>query len=306
MTVGEAVQHARMAEVFIGSEAVSTGRFSRHELRRFYRPIFRGVYVPKSAEVTLRDRTVAAWLATGRKGAIAGLAASALHGAGWVDHDVPIELVGVTSRPQDGLITRNERIDADEITRISGLPVTNRVRTAFDLGRYQPRARALGCLDALMRNQVFACDAVNVLADRYPKVRGVRQLRELLPLIDAGAQSPRESLIRLQLHDAGLPRAQTQVPVLDGYTPVAFLDTGWPRYRVAVEYDGDHHRKDRRQYVRDLARLRMLEERGWIVIRVIAEESPDAWIARVAAALRSRGCRIEIDKMRRPTRPFAA
>ncbi|SIM04866.1 cullin, a subunit of E3 ubiquitin ligase [Mycobacteroides abscessus subsp. abscessus] len=234
---------------------------------------------------------MAAWLASGRRGVVAGLAASNLHGASWVDHDVPIELVGVKCRQQEGLIARNERIGADEITRISGLPVTHRVRTAFDLGRYQPRTRAMGCLDALMRNQVFALDEVAGLSQRYPKVRGVRQLRELLPLIDAGA---------------GLPRAQTQVPVFDGYTPIAFLDIGWPQYLVAVEYDGDHHRRDRRQYVKDLARLRMLEERGWIVIRVIAEESPGAWIARTTAALRSRGCHIEIDEMQRSTRPFAA
>ncbi|SKQ96076.1 cullin, a subunit of E3 ubiquitin ligase [Mycobacteroides abscessus subsp. abscessus] len=295
-----------MAAVFVGSEAVSAGQLTRHELQRFYRPIFRGVYLPKSAEPTLRDRTVAAWLASGRRGVVAGLAASNLHGASWVDHDVPIELVGVKCRQQEGLIARNGRIGADEITRISGLPVTHRVRTAFDLGRYQPRTRAMGCLDALMRNQVFALDEVAGLSQRYPEVRGVRQLRELLPLIDAGAQSPRESLIRLQLRDAGLPRAQTQVPVFDGYTPIAFLNIGWPQYLVAVEYDGDHHRRDRRQYVKDLARLRMLEERGWIVIRVIAEESPGAWIARTTAALRSRGCHIEIDEMQRSTRPFAA
>lgn len=280
-----------MAAVFVGSEAVSAGQLTRHELQRFYRPIFRGVYLPKSAEPTLRDRTVAAWLASGRRGVVAGLAASNLHGASWVDHDVPIELVGVKCRQQEGLIARNERIGADEITRISGLPVTHRVRTAFDLGRYQPRTRAMGCLDALMRNQVFARDEVAGLSQRYPKVRGVRQLRELLPLIDAGA---------------GLPRAQTQVPVFDGYTPIAFLDIGWPQYLVAVEYDGDHHRRDRRQYVKDLARLRMLDERGWTVIRVIAEESPGAWIARTTAALRSRGCHIEIDEMQRSTRPFAA
>jgi len=32
---------------------------------------------------------------------------------------------------------------------------------------------------------------------------------------------------------------------------------------VAVEYDGDQHRSDRRQYVKDLSRLRMFEHRGW-------------------------------------------
>lgn len=125
-----------MAAVFVGSEAVSAGQVTRHELQRFYRPIFRGVYLAKSAEPTLRDRTVAAWLASGRRGVVAGLAASSLHGASWVDQDVPIELVGVKCRQQEGLIARNERIGADEVTRISGLPVTHRVRTAFDLGRY--------------------------------------------------------------------------------------------------------------------------------------------------------------------------
>lgn len=58
---------------------------------------------------------------------------------------------------------------------------------------------------------------------------------------------------------------------------------------VAVEYDGDHHRKDRKQYVKDIARLRMLEALGWIVIRVIAEDDPHDWLARVEAALIERG-----------------
>jgi very-short-patch-repair endonuclease len=66
---------------------------------------------------------------------------------------------------------------------------------------------------------------------------------------------------------------------------VAWLDMGWRDYKVAVEYDGDHHRKDRRQYVKDIARLRMLEALGWIVIRVIAEDKPTAVIARVEDSL---------------------
>jgi len=41
-----------------------------------------------------------------------------------------------------------------------------------------------------------------------------------------------------------------------------------------------HHRKDRRQYVKDIARIRMLEDMGWIVIRVIAEERRAQWLAR--------------------------
>jgi very-short-patch-repair endonuclease len=103
-----------------------------------------------------------------------------------------------------------------------------------------------------------------------------------------------------------MPVPQTQIPVFDGRRPVAFLDMGWEEFKVAVEYDGDHHRKDRRQYVKDIARIRMLEAMGWIIIRVIAEERPAQWLARVEEALVSRGCRIEINESQRLIRTLAA
>jgi hypothetical protein len=280
-----------MSQVILGGEAVAAGVVTRHELRRWYTNLYRGVYIPKEREASLRDRAIGAWLASGRKGVIAGIAASALHGAPWVDPTVPIELVGVKCAPQDGLIARKERVADDEITRRSGLPVTTRVRTAFDLGRHLDRPDALARLDALMWNQKFSRDAVLALAQRYPRARNVRQLRELLPLVDGGAESPRESTTRLWLHDAGFPRPETQIPVLARSTqPVAYLDMGWRDFMVAVEYDGDHHRKDRKQYVKDIARLRMLEALGWTVIRVIAEDSPHDWLARVGDALHAAGC----------------
>ncbi|WP_123027761.1 endonuclease domain-containing protein [Mycolicibacterium stellerae] len=296
-----------MSEVFIGSEELAAGRVTRHQLRRWYTPVYRGVYARRDAHLSLRDRAIAAWLASGRKGVVAGVAASALHGAPWVDPDVPIELVGVKIRPQPGLVPRADRIADGEITRVSGLPVTSRVRTAFDMGRHLERTEAVARLDALMWNQAFSRADVCALGDRYPRAPGLRRLLELLPLVDGGAESPRESSLRLWLVDAGLPQPETQIPVLHGSTaPVAFLDMGWRDFKVAAEYDGDHHRKSRRQYVKDIARLRMLEALGWIVIRVIAEDKPKDVIARVEAALIARGCAVEIDELQRFTRTFAA
>lgn len=294
-----------MGEVILGGEAVRAGVVTRHELRRDFTTLFRGVFIRKGAEITLRDRATGAWLATGRKGVIAGVAASALHGAPWVDPEHPIEVAGVKGRPQNGLVLRTERLHEDEITRLSGLPVSTRVRTAFDLARHLDRAESLARLDALMWNQRFAIAEVARLARRRPRVGGLAQLRELLPLVDGGAASPCESRIRLCLHDSGFPRAKTQIPVLVRSRPVAFLDMGWQKYGVAVEYDGDHHRKDRRQYVKDIQRMRMLEEMGWIVIRVIAEEQPEAWMGRVEAALRKRGCPLRLGAGR-PDAPGAA
>jgi hypothetical protein len=286
-----------MAEVILGGEAVRAGVVTRHELARWYTPLFRGVYVPKGEQLSLRDRAIGAWLATGRKGTVAGLAAAALHGAPWIDADSPIEVSGVHHRPQPGLVIRREALADDEIVRRSGLPVTSRIRTAFDLGRLLNRAEALARLDALMWNQRFDVAEVSKLIDRQPRARGVGQLQDLLPLIDGGAASPRESRIRLWLLDCGFPRPETQIPVLEGSRPVAFLDMGWEKYGVAVEYDGDHHRKSRAQYVKDIERLRMLEAKGWIVIRVIAEDRPVEWLTRVQAALASRGCHLDISEL---------
>ncbi len=51
-----------MDRVFIGSEAIAAGQLTEHELRRWYRPIFRDVYAARSIDPSLRDRTQAAWL----------------------------------------------------------------------------------------------------------------------------------------------------------------------------------------------------------------------------------------------------
>jgi Protein of unknown function (DUF559) len=304
--VGGGPHHVGVTEVFIGSEALATGRLSRHELSRWYTAVFHGVYAPKDAKLSLRDRAIAAWLTTRRKGVVAGAAAAALHGSPWVDPEVPIELVGVRCRPQVGLVPRTGRIADGEITRVAGLPVTTRVRTAFDVGRYSDRPEALARLDALMWNQRYSIDDVLGIADSYLRAPKVRQLRELLPLVDGGAASPQESRIRLQLIDAGLPQPETQIPVVIGHRPEAWLDMGWPEFKVAVEYDGDHHRRDRRQYVKDIARLRMLEALGWIVIRVIAEDIPHDVISRVQAALISRGCTVRFDERQKLTGNLAA
>jgi very-short-patch-repair endonuclease len=60
---------------------------------------------------------------------------------------------------------------------------------------------------------------------------------------------------------------------------------------VAAEYDGDQHRSDRRQYVKDIRRREMVDEFGWQVVRVVAEDRPVDVIDRIYNALRRRGYR---------------
>ncbi|KDF02268.1 hypothetical protein Y900_025865 [Mycolicibacterium aromaticivorans JS19b1 = JCM 16368] len=277
-----------MNRVFIGSEALAAGELTEHELRRWYRPVYRGVYVAASVDPSLGDRTWAAWLWSGRRAVISGLAAAALHGSQWVDVGEPIELIGRNSRPHDGLLVRNETLISGEVTKVSGLPVTTPVRTAFDLGRHLRAETAIARLDALKWATFFSIDDVMGLACEHPGARGLRQLKAILPLVDGGAASPKETWLRMLLIDGGFPPPTTQIPVMDGWRILAVLDMGWDDIKVAVEYDGDHHRTNRAQYVKDQRRIRRLEQLGWIVIRVIAEDRPDDVVRQVREAIRRR------------------
>lgn len=302
LAVGPRSHDAAMGEIFLGNEALGSG-MTREELRRWYRPIFRGVYVPKNAVPSLEDRALGAWLTTGRKGVIAGIAASAFHGAAYVARTEPIEILTGDRRKQSGLIVRNDRITGDEVIDINDLPVTSSARTAYDLGRLQKRYVAIARLDALMAAAPFAVEDVATLDFRYGPARGVRQLRELLPLVDPRSESPKESWLRLALIDAGLPipDAQIAVPLEDGTT--AFLDTGYRAIKLGIEYDGDGHQTDRGQYVTDHHRTPMVQNRGWELIKVIKEDTQASVTARAWEAFLRRGG-AEIYEMGNSSRTF--
>jgi hypothetical protein len=286
--VGKRPQAAPM-EPFIGSEAVAAGEVRKHQLRANFRAVYPNVYVSADTVLTVRQRATAGWLWSGRRGVVGGLTAAALYGARWVDPDEPIELIHACGRPPDGIRIHAAVLQPGETVTRAGLPVTTPHRTAFDLGRRGRLEDAVARLDALARATNFDVDGVGELARRHPHSRGLRQLERALPLVDAGAQSPPETRLRLLLTDAGLPRPRTQIPINgpDGRL-FAYLDMGWEDWMVAVEYDGDQHRVDRRQYVKDIRRLEALEQLGWSVIRVVAEDRRADILRRVRAAVSSR------------------
>jgi very-short-patch-repair endonuclease len=63
---------------------------------------------------------------------------------------------------------------------------------------------------------------------------------------------------------------------------------GWADVKVAVEYDGEHHRLDAMAYRKDLIRLEYIQSLGWIVIRVVAKHRRPDIVQRVAEARASR------------------
>ena len=249
--------------------------------------MFPDVYLSKLAPLSLDRRIVAAWLWSRRSATIAGLAAAALHGAQWIDDDATIELVYRSTRPPRGVVARRDVLLDGEVVAMCGMAVTTPERTAFDIGRRAPHREAVARLDALARATRLDVDDVRSLAGKHPGARGLSRLETALDLVDAGAQSPKETYLRLLLVEAGLPRPHTQIPV-STETGTYYLDMGWPEFMVAVEYDGEHHRTDPLQYRKDIRRLETLDRLGWIVIRVIAGDHPGAVLRRVRQALDAR------------------
>ncbi|MDA2889912.1 hypothetical protein PDG61_03215 [Mycolicibacterium sp. BiH015] len=282
-----------MRELVVASEALAAGELTRHDLRRRFVKVHHNVYAPAGLTLTARDRAYAAWLWSRRSATLAGLSAAAMHGARWIPSDAPAELTRVRCGNAHGIVIHQESLLDDEVCLVQSIDCTTAARTAFDLGRRIPGDEAIIRIDALLNATRCPITEVSRVTARHPGARGVRRLRKALELVDAGAESPQETRVRLLLVRSGAPRPETQIPIRNAAGRVVRrIDMGWPVYSVGVEYDGEQHWTDPANHADDIARLEFLAERGWTIVRVSAghlrREPRDIW-RRVDRALRQRG-----------------
>ncbi|WP_382304628.1 hypothetical protein [Herbiconiux sp. UC225_62] len=120
-----------------------------------------------------------------------------------------------------------------------------------------------------------------------------RSARAALARVRPRAESPRETFLRLELVDAGLPEPLTNHPIFDSLgRQIAIGDLVYPDQKVLVEYDGEQHRTDSRQYWRDIERHDDLLAEQWTHIRIGKDSAPEAAVPRTRAALRAAGLRV--------------
>lgn len=279
---------------FRATDALAAGLVTRHQLRTAYAMVHRNVYIRRGQTLSPVTRAVAAWLWSGRTATLAGLSAAALQRTAWIDDWLPAELNRPSRDKARGIILHSDALGDDETCVRDGMRMTTPARTAFDLGRRKGLIAAAVRLDALMRATEVKVADVELLADRHRGARGLVQLRKVLHLVDAGAESPYETKTRLLLVGNGLPRPRTQIRVVDGWGAVlARIDMGWEEWKVGVEFDGAQHWTNPAQRTWDIDRLAELEARGWTIIRVSADllrYRPYVVVERVRRALLTRGC----------------
>ncbi|MEU4158873.1 DUF559 domain-containing protein [Actinoplanes sp. NPDC026670] len=279
------------ARPFRGSQAVAAGQLTKAMLAGpNWRRLFPDVYAHRDTNLDHAAWCRAAMLALPDNIAIGGPSAAVLWGVTTIPPHMPVTLVA----PRQTRLRRARRLSVHytnlaetDVTVHNGIRLTTPARTVFDLGRRHGRADALAALDAMLhRHLLIEPELHTMLADRrtWP---GAGRLAELVTLADPRAESPMESRLRLVIIDAGLPPAavQHQVHTADGEF-LGRVDLAWPELRLAIEYDGDHHR-ERGQFRRDVGRLNALRMAGWTVLRFTADDVmrwPDETARTIVAA----------------------
>jgi hypothetical protein len=212
------------------------------------------------------------------------------------------------SRAPRGRGVRGHQLSGRQVTVVSGpdgLRATSPSSTWAQLGPYVRHPYDLTAIaDAILLTPRIAGPFGRVLreplANRAELVSelhrgrriGVRSLEEAVVRARPGAVSRPETWCRLLILDAGLPEPVLDHDVYDDAGLfVGCVDLAYPHLRIAIEYEGDHHRLDSRQWNRDIAKHDRLAEIGWRVIRVtrtMVFEDPGALTGRVRSALRDR------------------
>ena len=242
-------------------------------------------------------RAAAARLVLPEHAVVCDRSAAWLHGVDAFDPvslDIPPDLEVVSIGGADrsvraGVDGGKRALASDDVMELHGVRVTTPVRTAADLGTLRGRLGAFAAMSMLARGAGFeVVDLLRVVAG-FAGRRGVRQLRELAPLIEPLCESMAECWTLLHILDAGLPRPRPQWEMwIDGWGP-ARLDFVWRFVKVCVEYDGEEFHDDDEAKARDRRRRECLRSMGWTVIVVrkddLAGAALDAWLSELRSAL---------------------
>jgi very-short-patch-repair endonuclease len=260
--------------------------------RRFRAP-FRGVRVAAELPDDLVTLCRAASLVLPPDARFRGVTAAWMHGVPLPRDVVSTPLDVATSRR--GLAISGVRVWVEAspgpCCRVGGVAVSTAPWAWAELAGSLRTDDLVVAGDHLLRRGLARVSSLAAVVDARAARRGVRRLRAALALLEGRSDSPMETRLRLLLVRAGLPTPCVNRDVVEDGVWLARPDLSYPEQRIAIEYEGDHHRTDRRQWKSDKTRRRLLEDHGWLVIEVIDDDvykTPELTVARVRTALAAR------------------
>jgi hypothetical protein len=248
--------------------------------------LWQGIYCLGEPDDALRLRGLD--LLCGRRVPVCLATAAAVYG---FDTEDPAELhvlspPGTHLRSADGLVVH--RRDDAPLRMIAERLTTAPNWTAVEVARALRRPRALATLDAALRSGSCDRGGLRRAAREQWGRRGIVDVRDLIEFADPLAESPMESEARLVMRDGGLPAPVLQYEVVDGNGELRRLDFAWPFAGVAAEYDGEAAHSGPEAMRRDRRRQAALQDIGWTVIPMLAEDvrrHPAELVARIERQL---------------------
>jgi hypothetical protein len=208
-----------------------------------------------------------------------------------------------TAAVRFGVVGHRLRLADHEICSVAGLPCTTPARTWLDLASDLQLDDLVAAADSILcahqrsfeaerHPMAFRPDLERMVA-AHKGARGLATAREALRLARIGSDSPPETFLRLELVRARLPEPELNVVIRNASgDEVAWPDLAYPRYRIAIQYDGAHHLQPGQQES-DVRRDVGTVLAGWtsiIVTNGLLEDIGYAGVvSMVRGALRSRG-----------------
>ncbi|MGH3359585.1 MAG: DUF559 domain-containing protein [Nocardioidaceae bacterium] len=263
--------HELTTRPFTRAEAAEAGLSPKMLRGRRFERMFRGVYRCRGDEPSLWTWVVAALLVLPKDAVISHVTA-----LWW--YDVRVGRSFPLHFSTNSVLTcRYERIRLHRRRGrlrplcLHGHKVTGPERTFVDCATVLPFVMLVTAGDGLIhagRTTLLALREYAVTSH----IHGVVRARLALGLVCDGVESPMETLVRLSLVFARLPRPECNAEIHREGVFVARCDLVFRAYKVIVEYDGEWHERSRRQRQRDRARLEDLEALGWTVIVVTVED----------------------------------
>lgn len=225
------------------------------------RRVFRGVAVDVRAVDSRSLRLQAAALVLPRDAVVAD------HSAAWIreadtlppgamrDLRLMCLVPHGTHRPASSRMrVRQTCIPDGDVEVLRGVPVTSAQRTAADLLRLTWRPHALAAGDALVRAGVVDVLTLGDYLAPFTRLPGIKQAKELAPLLDGRANRHGESWMRMRIIDAGLPIPDLDHAIRESDGQVWYLDGYYEAARVATEYDGRTHHSTSADRAHDVER----------------------------------------------------
>jgi hypothetical protein len=190
---------------------------------------------------------------------------------GFVAKSLHVTSIAPARAPEGRGVTGHQVQTTSLVISPAGLRVTDPGQTWCDLAALLSVDDLIVMGDGLVR-RINPPATLHQLADAvrsHEGKRGQRKLVEAFSQVRTGTDSARETMLRLLIVRNGFPEPEVNLAIVNEWGAVyAHADLAYPRYRTILEYDGDHHRTDERQFNIDIDRLDELMEDGWRVLRV--------------------------------------